>query len=223
MKKTWHLLSTAALAWTFAAPAAAVTVFEDDFNRSGGNTVGNGWIELERTPSDVTIDGSQYLALTDARAGSPDASATQVSIDATGYDNLTLSFSWAVFNNDSDAADYLYVDARVGGSSTWSNLGSFSLGGTELVFSEFSTLLAWTDTLLDLRFWTDVSGGSGGSNSEGALIDWVRLSGDRLISTANTPVAVLAIPEPGSLTLALLGVGMLGLGALRRTPALARR
>lgn len=225
MKRIGQLISVATLVASLAGPAAAAPIFEDTFNRSGtGNTVGNGWFEVERTPSDVAIDSSQYLALTDARDGSPDAVATRLDINANGYGNLLLAFSWAVYNNDSDAADYLYLDARTGGSSIWTNLATLSLGGSERVFAEFSTLLEWTDSLLELRFWTDVSGGSGNSNNEGALIDWVRVSGDApLDPSAVNALDALAIPEPSSV--ALLGLGMFGLGAFawQRRPALARR
>jgi hypothetical protein len=66
--------------------ADAAIVFQDHFNRRDSHTVGNGWAEIEDTPTeDAQILGHE-LELSDA-------SVTQ-HLDLTGKFNTTLEFEW---------------------------------------------------------------------------------------------------------------------------------
>jgi hypothetical protein len=200
---TLKAIGAAALLASLAAPASAAVIFSDDFNRSNSNSVGSGWVEDEDDSDDVAISGNA-LRLRDTQFGNPDASASRLSgISTVGFTNIVLSYAWAPLSG-SDRSDDLYVQWRVGPSGAWQTVGSHTLGGgsgyTPQSFSLGLSAVGVAD--FELRFWTDVS-----SSSEGALIDYVTLSGD----ARNT------VPEPSSL--AMLALGLIGLGAVRRKAA----
>lgn len=226
MRPLLRMLAGGALAATIATPAAAAVIWQDQFNRANSNTVGNGWTEIEDGANDVAISGNALL-LRDYRSGTdsvttPDAAATQWGISTAGYEDIFVQFRWGPLTA-SESSDTLFVSWKLSSDANvlanWSTLGSFGLGGNgSFTTSGFALGALAEDTSIDLRFWTSVN-----DDDEGALIDWVTLSGNAIPLPPPpeqdlTPIAQVepgaGVPAPG--TLALLGVGLAALGSFRR-------
>ena len=213
--------------------SAGSIIFKDNFNRGHygySSKVGNGWKELENNYNDAAIKHN-HLLLRDARWGTgPDAAVTHT-IDTRGYMNVYMMYDYkpttytkrfwgrTKIYNYNESNDYLNVDFRVLGTDTWTNIASHSLGNANKYGWTWNTASLGPyadDTMLQLRFWTDVSepwyhrtyfGGHyhfPGKN-EGAYIDALKIWGD--------PKPTAATPEPS--TMALFATGMVGMGLWR--------
>ncbi len=186
-----------------AAPSAfAVVIFEDNFNGRNGNTVGNGWSEIERQHNDVAIHGG-VLQLRDRQNGM-DAAASQLGGFSTiGLTDIMLSYDWGASNN-TENNDSLFVEWRVSGSSSWTELIQHALGGSSLTGNVLSLgVAAANQASIEFRFYTSVS-----ASNERALIDNVMLTGR---------TAAMAVSEPT--TVMLIGLAMLGFVARKRQNA----
>ena len=195
-----------------AGPAPAAEIFSDDFNRNEPSSVGNGWTETEKNSKDVAIvnrSGKRRLMLRDEIQGPIDAAAARTGISTVGYTEIVLSYEWAPLEG-SESSDELHVQWRVGPAGTWQDVATHSLGGDGRFTSQSISLSSLAAGVADfeLRFWTDVS-----DEDNGAYIDNVTLKGTAARGLNSPP---LSVPEPG--TLALLGLGLAGIAAVRRDP-----
>jgi hypothetical protein len=221
----WVMRVVPAVVLTAAMPAFGATIFSDNFegrcSSSSCNSVGNSWIELAASASDVALvrTGSQptnyAMLLRDNRSGTtgvtnPDASGTQLALSTVGFSNIKLQFNWKPLTV-SESTDKLWASYNYG--SGWRNLGPLSLGGSgDWQSASFNLLSAANNTEpFRIRLWTDVSSGSAG-DSEGALVDNVRLSG--------TPI-VTAVPEPEIYAMLAMGFGVLTWVGRRRKQSVA--
>lgn len=191
-----------------AGAANAGVIFQDDFNRSSSNTVGNGWTERENGSSDVAVNSNALQLRDEASGGAPDAAAATAVIDASGLTNVTLSFDWTAINGN-ETNDYLYVSYAIvpapsmSQETSWTQVfsGSDDNGGS---FSESFVLAGLEGANFQLMFWTDVS-----RNNEGFMIDNVVVDG----IVIDDPNAA-AVPVPAALP--LMGAGLVGLGLIAR-------
>ena len=192
-----------ALIGATAMTASAATIFGDDFNRGASYTVGNGWSEFESDSADVSlIDraiGDQQLQIRD---DDPLAIASQLSgLSTLGYASVTLAYEWAPTNN-TERGDFLRLEWRDGSAPAglWTEVASHALMGPASYSWASWDIAAGGLTDFEFRFRVDVD-----ANNEGAYVDNVSVTGN-----GGRLGAVNAVPEPGSLVLAGLALGMLG-------------
>jgi len=101
-----------------ACGACAGKLLCDDFNRPDSDTVGNGWIETEATPSDVDIYQNELNLGPDSQPRAPLVVKDHGDLGLLPGESLTFSFKFRLPNAVSrDLYGCLYVDAG-GGSCT---------------------------------------------------------------------------------------------------------
>ena len=196
-------LAALALLGLAALPAAATPIFSDDFERASADAVGHGWLETESDAADVAIVARDALGhALQIRDDDPDAVAAQGGLSTLGWTGLSLSYDWAPTNN-TELGDRLFVEWRDGAAAgAWTLLATHALAGPAPQQSA-SWNLVGAEGIADFefRFRLDVD-----ANNEGAYVDNVVLAGQ----------AAHAVPQPGSLALAGLGLALLPFAARRR-------
>jgi len=198
--------SAAIVALAIGAPASAGIISSDDFNRDNSNVVGNDWAEIESGNGDVKIAGNR-LRLRD-NDGTPDAQASQLALSTTGFENILLSYDWAPIGAP-ETGDMLFVKYSIGGAFTLVDFHELIVADGIFTSQLDIALSADDKATFQIRFRTDVTEGPDGEK-EGAFVDNVLIKGDEIAA----PPPSTSIPAPG--TLALFGLGLLGLGATHR-------
>jgi len=197
---------TAAALATGATSASAATLFSDDFNRANSNTIGNGWSELSDAANDVAIVGNRVRLRDNIGSTNPDAAIGSSVIDATGYENINVVFTWQSLNaneaNDRLRLSYAFDPApALTAQGQWTQVQQVSDAGTT-VTTQSVNLSAVDNSQFSLMFWTVVNGNA--NNNEGFYLDNVVVTGD----------LIAVVPLPAGAPLLLAGLG--GLVALRR-------
>ncbi|SFT45508.1 VPLPA-CTERM sorting domain-containing protein [Sedimentitalea nanhaiensis] len=199
--------ASAAALTLIAGTVSAATIFEDNFNRSNSNTVGNGWNELEWNSNDVAINNNS-LMLRDYLGGEPDAAASSLVIDASGYENISVEFKWRSLSPNENNDD-LYLSwaldpaPAITDENAWTQVFQGNDGGTNW-FTANVALAGAENGMFNLMLWTDV-----GSYNEGYLIDYVTVTGD----------AISAVPLPAGMPLLLGGIAAFALARRKRAQA----
>lgn len=192
MKKIIGATAIAGLVTFASISANATIIFQDNFNRANNNNVGNGWLEVERNNKDVAIS-SNRLRLRDK---GPQARAS-IFESTAGYKDIFIDFAWRATDR-TERADDLYLDWYNG--TNWANAWTTTLGGSPFASVSVGEIIGADDlSAFGFRFRTVFNG-----RVEQAFINNVVLRGT-------------AVPAPGSL--ALLGLGLAGLGFSRRKKA----
>ncbi|UCG16557.1 MAG: hypothetical protein JSV19_00675, partial [Phycisphaerales bacterium] len=135
-----------------AAPVSAQCPFTDDFERPDSNTVGNGWVEVEKQSDDCAIV-SGYCQIRDRI---PDGQITQSGILTTGLQNISFRYEWRG-NSISTGSDYLIVAWKRSDTGTWSTLGTHTLDQTTFTFESRALPVEAEDTSIDIRFTVSVA------------------------------------------------------------------
>lgn len=202
------LFSTALCLMCTSVVQAATVIFEDSFDRPLSDTVGNGWSEYEGSADRVGINNDGRLRLRGIMEGTPDAAASSPIIDATGYDNITVSFSWRkrTSNSLNDMLNLSYANTPLPpliDPGAWTQVFSGS-ADTPANFDESILLTGAANSTFGLLFWTIET-----VNSSGFTIRELTVTGDRIGT----------VPVPAGLPLMLMGLGALGLARRHRRKA----
>lgn len=195
--------------------ASAATIFSDTFTRDNSHTLGNGWEESEVNGAGVLLQTNGAVLRGPGSTG-PSSSAMAQAIDASGFEDITLSFRWGARIGNTDL-DTLYAAWSVNPApsittpSDWTTLGSFSSGG----LGRGSATLLLGDIAdnqnISIMFWMDVANTSTPNN--GFRIDNVSVEGSQI----ENGLTVAPVPLPAGLPLLLAGLG--GMALLRRRNA----
>ncbi len=200
----------------FTAPASALTITADNFDRANSNTVGGGWVESSDNANDAAIFTNQ-LRLRDNQVGTPDAAVRQSGFSTIGLTNIMVTLDWLALGNN-EITDTLNVAWAIGNPGTfnpgsWTTVGTvggLSSGGYTLGQSFALGAAATGQAVISIMLYSDVSAGGPGNN-EGFLIDNFVLSGVPVV----TPISL-----PGSGLLLMSGlVGFAAMGGRARKAA----
>lgn len=196
-----------------ASSANADTLFYDNFNRTAGTTVGNGWIEDPTTDVSIVTGGfaagNLFPPNTPENAmrlrGDPssgttlDVKASHINIVSTGFSNIGFTFDWKSLE-DGSTSDKLFAGFSIDSGSTWTNLTPSLLLTDEDNWMHATYSLSPSgnnQANLGIRFATLVN-----DEEEGVKIDNVNVTG--------------VIPEPEIYAMMAIGLALMGFVARRR-------
>lgn len=181
----------------------AAVIFQDDFSRSNSNEPGASWLSFESDENDIAIY-NQQLRLRDYLR--PVGTHVSLFIDANGYQDLSLSFSWRALTS-TETSDSLVVSNDLSANMQNQILFSTGLGSA----GTYSNSLSLSDDYVGwIGFWLNVN-----SSSEAVYIDNVRITG--ITKLAEDKSEVIMVSEASSFALAC--IGLTGLAFARRKPA----
>ena len=196
--------AAAALA-VFASDASAAVIFQDDFTRSEhiSRDVGNGWNELEKSSNDVSVLSNKLLLRDVLEGDGPDAAASSMVIDATGYENISVEFRWRA-QSQNGIADDLFLSWALDPAPAMDDLSAwthvFQENGSGSSFHVTNVGISGAEnTLFNLMLWTISS-----TKDQGYQIDYVTVTGDE----------IPPVPLPAGLP--LLAGGLAAFGLVRR-------
>lgn len=191
----------------FASDVSAAVIFQDDFTRTAQieRTVGNGWNELERSSNDVSVLNNRLLLRDVLDGDGPDAAASSLVIDATGYENINVSFRWKSLRDNTISEDLFLSWAldpapAMTDTDAWTHAFQGSAVGPGFHITN-ALLDGAEDSTFNVMLWSLVAG-----KDQGYLIDYVTVTGDEI-----SPV-----PLPAGLPLLLGGLAALGLARRKR-------
>jgi hypothetical protein len=171
-------------------------IWRDDFDRpEGGDTVGNGWTEIERNSDSVKLTPyapGYMVELLDVRPGEPDAAISRM-ISTAGYENIELVFEYThgmyAWPNDS-----LKVYYTVDSGASWTLLTNLDLASAHY-WTEWSGPIGAAaanspgfginlESDIDDEFYMNMT-----NPSRGARINYVVIKGTPAVATTSPEVA----------------------------------
>lgn len=183
-----------------ATVVQADVIFNDNFNRSPGDTVGNGWIEDEGISSAVALYNlgpprDVVLQVFGAQDEPPDAAATRL-VSTSGYEDIFVKFAYrGSYYSGVVRSDYLYIDYTPDGGNSWILLMSYRLEDANWHMTSLSVLGLKDNAGFGIRLRTTINRTSPYNwDIRGAQIDALSIEGSHLGSpTDTTPPAVSSV------------------------------
>jgi len=190
------------------ASAKAELIFVDNldslsaWSTNGNVTASAGVATLQATTNFTTLSNSSGMTH---------------AVSTAGYENVLFRYQIKVEGLDSDygfgSADHFLAGWKYTGSSLWNISQDLSVNSAGWITGNVSLPDNVTSDTIDLGFnmtnntWRPIRWLFGGSDRDYGRVDWVEVSGDKIMLASSAP-------EPASLS--LFGLGLMGLLGRKR-------